>query len=98
MDTKALIELILVIGSVILFIKFMVSPIIKAILGIISFIVIVYLLQKFLGFDIGEMLSPLGISLDFNNWSQNISWILKPAEYCLNQIKNLLNFISNLTK
>jgi len=98
MDTTSLIEIVIVVVAIYFFIRFIVSPIIKAVLGVVALIVIVYLLQRFLGFDIGKVLAPFGISFDSSNWGQNLNWILGPLGYYVDQAKNFLNFILKLLK
>ena len=93
MDLTSIIEIAIVIVVIYFFLKFIVSPIIKIIVGIIIFLVLVYLLQRFFGFDLSQVLAPFGISSKLSSWNLNLNWILGPANYYIDQMKNFLNFI-----
>ena len=93
MDLTTIIEIAVAIVVIFFFIKFIVSPIIKIIMGIIIFIVLLYLLQRFFGFNIDQVLTPFGISLKSSSWNMNLNWILGPANYYVDQIKNFSTFI-----
>ena len=92
MDLTTLIEIIIAAFIIYLFIKFIVSPVVKIILGIIIFIVLVYLLQRFFGLEPDKILAPFGISLD--KWGLNLNWIQGTVNHYIQQIKikNFLNF------
>ena len=93
MDTTALIELLIVIVVIYFFIKFIVSPVIKIVLGIIIFLVLLYILQRFFGFDFDKVLAPFGVSLNTNNWGLNFNFITTPINYITGLIKPFINFI-----
>jgi len=90
MDTTSLIEIVIAIVAAYFIIKFVVSPIIRAVLGIIIFLVAIYLLQRFFGFNLDQILAPFGISLNSSKWGLNLNWILGPANYYVDQIKTFL--------
>ena len=92
MDVNSAITIVVVIAVVYFIIKVVISPLIRAIIGIFAFLVIIYLLQKF-GFDIDKFLSPLGISLNISKWGPGFDWVLWPVNYCVNNITNLINAI-----
>ena len=99
MDITSIIEIIVAVLVVFFLIKFIVSPIIKIFVGIISVLILFYILQKYFGFDIDKVLSPFGISLNMNNWGQGFNWILSPINYFADQIKIFINFIwENINK
>ena len=85
MDITSLIAIVVAIIIIYLVIKFIVSPLLKIVFGIILILIILYFLQKYLGFDPNQILSPFGIS--FKNI--NLDWLSAQVDYCLNQIKNL---------
>lgn len=93
MDFTSLIGIIIVIVIVYFLIRFIISPIIKAIVGVIAFLVLIYLLQHFFGFDFGKILAPFGISFDSSKWGLNLNWLSGPVDYYINQIKNFLILI-----
>jgi hypothetical protein len=93
MDLTSLIEIVIVIVVIYFFIKLIVSPVIKLILGVIIFLVAIYLLQRFFGFNLDQVLAPFGISLNSGKWGLNLNWILGPANYYIDQIKTFLTFI-----
>jgi hypothetical protein len=59
MDFTTFIEIIIAVAVIFLFIKFIVSPMLKLVLGIIAFAVLVYLLQKFFNLNLGQIFAPL---------------------------------------
>lgn len=93
MNLTSLIEIIIAIVVVYFFIRFIVSPVLKAIIGIIIFLVLIYILQRFFGFNLGQVLAPFGISFDSNNWGSGLNWLLGPINYYVDQIKIFLSFI-----
>jgi len=86
MDITSLIAIVVAVVIIYLFIKFIISPLLRVVFGVILILIIIYLLQKFLGFDPNKILTPFGISFD----NINLNWLSAPVDYCLNQIKNLL--------
>ena len=91
MDVTSLIEIVVAIVIVYFLIKFIVSPIIKALVGVVAFLILIYLLQHYLGFDFGKILSPFGISFDTSRWDVNFGWLLNPLNYYINQAISLFN-------
>lgn len=63
MDINSLIALAIAIAAIYLFVKFVVSPLFKAILGIIAFVAAFYVLQRFFNIDFGSIFAPLGTYL-----------------------------------
>lgn len=97
MDYASLITIIITIIIIYFLIKLIISPIIKAVLGIITFLIIIYILQKFFGFDLNKILTPFGINLNTESW--NLNWLTGPVDYYVNMIKSFLDFIlSNFLK
>jgi len=89
MDLTSIIAIIIGIAVIYLFIRFIVSPVIRVIIGIIIFLTIIYFLQRFFGFDANKVLEPFGINL--SKWGININWILEPINYYVNLIWNFLS-------
>lgn len=94
MDTTSFVEIVIVVVAIYFFIKFIVTPIVKAVVGIIIFLVLIYLLQRFFGFDVDKVLAPFGISLNINGWGSSFSWLTGPINYVIETGKSLINFIS----
>ena len=86
MDTNSLIAIIIGVIAIYFFVKLVVGPIIKAVIGIVIFLVAAYLLQRYLNFD---LLGTIGIAI--NKWLPGFSWILEPIGYYINKVKILLN-------
>jgi uncharacterized membrane protein YfcA len=95
MDFTSFIEIIIAILVAYFILKFIVSPVLKIIFGIIIILVLLYLLQRFFGFNIDKALAPLGVSLNLNKWGDGFNWILSPINYCLDQIKKFLDPLWN---
>jgi len=93
MDITSLIEIVIAIVVVYFFIKLIVSPVIKAVIGVLTFLVAIYLLQHFLGFDLTKLLGPWGKYLNVNKLGLNLNWIFGPAYYYIDKIKSFLTFI-----
>lgn len=91
MDTGSIIAIVVAIIVVYFFIKLVVSPFLKAVVGVVVFFATIYLLQRFFGFSLDSLLSPLGIHLNLDNWSSKFNWVLGPANYYIDQIKIFLN-------
>lgn len=99
MDLASLIQIAIVVAVVYFFVKFIVSPVIKVIVGIIIFLILIYLMQKFLGFDINNVLSSFGLSISTNSWNILPNWLLTPTNYYLDQAKDLLDpLMENIPK
>ncbi len=93
MDTTSLIEIIIAVLVVFAFIKFIVSPVIKFVLGILIFLFLLYLLQRFFGIGLDKLLAPFGVSLDPNSWGLNFDWVPAPINYYMEQVKSFANYI-----
>ena len=98
MDINSIIVIIIALGAIYLFVRLVVGPIIKAILGIIILLTLLYLLQRFFNFSLP---SPWGTYLNFNTWGLN--WLLSPINYYVDQLKVFLtgawaNFPKSLNK
>ena len=94
MDVTTLVEIVIAIVVLYFLIRFVVSPIVKAVVGVVIFIVLIYLLQRFFGFNLDQVLAPFGISFNSSKWSGlNLNWILGPANYYVDQIKNFMSYI-----
>lgn len=99
MDIISIIAIVIAIVVAYLFIKLIVNPILRIVLDIIVFLVGIYLLQRYLGFDINKILAPFGVSINSQKWNFNISWIFAPVNYCINLVNNFLKHIwSNTPK
>jgi len=90
MDASSIIAIVIGVVAIYFFIKLVVSPIIKAVLGIVIFLVVIYLLQR-MGFNFDRVLAPLGISLNINSWGSGFNWILNPVGYLFSKIKEILD-------
>lgn len=93
MDVNSLIAIVIAIIVIYFFIKFVVNPAIKVILGIVVFLIIIYLLQRFFGFDLNQVLTPFGIHLKLEKMGIDLNWISEPVNYVIIQIENFMSFI-----
>jgi hypothetical protein len=59
MDFTSLIAIIVAIIAIYIFIRFILSPIIKIILGVVIFLSLIYLLKRFFGLDLNDILTSL---------------------------------------
>ncbi len=74
MDYSTIIAVVIAVAAIYLFIKMVVSPLFKALLGIVFFISVIYILQHFFNIDFSSLLSPL--NKYFTNWG-----IFNPFNY-----------------
>lgn len=81
-DINSVIALIVVLAVVYVLVKFIVSPAIKIITGIVILLLIIYILQNFFDFNF-EQLGPYGKYLDVRLWVNNFG----------SQIGSLVNYI-----
>ena len=93
MDFTSLIAIAVAVVVIYFFIKLIVGPLAKAVVGIIIFLVTVLLLQRFFGFNFDQVLAPFGVSLNLNQWISKLNWILGPADYYIDQIKHFAELI-----
>lgn len=91
MDFASLIGIVIVIVIIYFFVKFIISPIIRVIFGILSFLVLIYLLQRLLGFNIDNILLQYNINLNINGWLSKLDWLLAPLDNLIEQIKSFLD-------
>jgi hypothetical protein len=82
MDTASIISIIVAVIIIYLFTRFVLSPLIRFLFGVLVILILVYLLQRF-GFNFNKILTPFGISLD-------VGWILNPLKVWGDQIVNFL--------
>ena len=99
MDLTSIIVIVVVIAVIYLAIRLIVSPLIKAVLGVIIFLVALYILQRFFNFDLSRVLGPYSGYLDFNKVTPYLNWATDPANYYIDQLKTFLNYLwSNVPK
>ena len=91
MDINSLIAIIIAFVVIYFAIKFIISPIIKAVVGVLLFLILLYILQRYFGFDPGKILSPFGISFDTSNWDQNFKWLFEPINYFVDKVLSVIN-------
>lgn len=90
-DLTSIIEIVIAIAIIYLFVKFIAFPVVRIILGIIVFLVLIYILQRFFNLNLNQLLEHFGISFDTSKWGLNINWILAPLNPYIDQIKNFIN-------
>jgi len=93
MDITQIITVIAVIAVVYVFVKFIVSPLLRLITGIILFIAIVYILQTFFKFDFSGI---LGGWLDIDKVTNQFPWIGWIVSSIGNYINQAVSFIKLL--
>ena len=92
-DLTLIIAIIIAIVIIYLLIKFIVSPLLRIIFGIIALLILIYILQRIFGFDIGQILAPFGISINFDKFSSNFNWLLTPINNFVDKAKDFWNII-----
>jgi hypothetical protein len=84
MEIASIITIIIAILIVYFGVKFIVSPILKAVFGVIAFLFLLYVISK-LGFDLNKLLTPFGFSFNFEQL--NIDRLFGPIDNILDKIK-----------
>lgn len=82
MDIASLIILIITIVLILLFIKLVAAPLIKTVIGLIIFLLLLYLAQNYLGININQIFNRWGLNFDVN-------WISGPLNYIIDKIRLL---------
>jgi len=86
MDVASITAIIIALAVIYFFVKIVVSPVVKAILGVIIFLIALYLLQHYFGFNLNKILSPLGIYPE--KWGINLNWLTSPVTNAMATINN----------
>ena len=89
-DLNTLIVIAVVVVAIYIFIKLIVSPVIKAAVAIVILLLAIYILQKFFNFNLQHIFGQYAIYFDITKWGVNLNWLLKPI---VENINKLLPFI-----
>ena len=85
MDINTLILIIVIVVAIYIFIKLIVSPLIKAALGIVIILLAIYILQKYFNFNLHNVFGQYTVYLDMTKWGINMNWLLNPLNYYINK-------------
>ena len=91
MDLITLLEIVIAFAVIYFLLRFIVSPIINAVMVVIIAIVFLYVLQNYFGFNFGQILAPFGISFNSSSWGSSFNWLLGPLGSYIDQIKSLVH-------
>ena len=69
MDPASLIIIIVVIIAIYFFIKLVVSPLLRAVAGVIIFLLAIYVLKQFFNFNLDNVLGPFAKYIDIGSWN-----------------------------
>ena len=92
-DLNTLIVIAVVVVAIYIFIKLIVSPILKAVVAIVILLLVIYILQKFFTFNLHSVFGQYAVYLDITKWGVNMNWILKPINNYLNMAMPVLHSI-----
>jgi hypothetical protein len=95
METGSIITIIAVLALIYIIIKFIISPIIKIITGVVVILIALYVLNKFFNVNFNAVLGPLSTYINLDGW---ISWAGATFESWVNAIKNLFSFLPFINK
>ena len=99
MDITSLIEIGVVIVVAYILIRFVVSPALKSVAGILIILVFIYVLQQFFGFSLDQILAPFGISFSADHITPLFNPFLNFLNQGIDSIKNFFGFLlQNLPK
>jgi len=93
MDLNTLIVIVVIVIAVYIFIKLIVSPLLKAAVGIVILLLAIYILQKFFNFDLRNVFGPFAVYLDITKWGVNLNWLLDPINSNINKLLPFVHII-----
>jgi len=95
MDINSLFILLAVLVAIWLFIKLVVSPLLKAVIGIVIFVAAIYVLQRYFNFNLDKVFRPFALYFNSSKWG----WLSSPIDYGIKWTESFLNpFWQNFTK
>lgn len=78
-DINSLIAIAITIAAVYFVIKFVVSPLIKLIAGIVIIIAAIFILQNYFHFDFGGIFGLFSQYVNYDKLMQYFGWIINPV-------------------
>ncbi len=94
MDITSILAIAVALAVVYFFIKLVVSPLFKAIIGVAVFLIIIYVLQRYFNFNFDSILGPFSKYLDIKNWDVNLNQIIFQIEIYIKRLLSFLNIYS----
>ena len=99
MDINTLVLIVVTAIILYIFIKLIVSPLLKIAFGVVIFIAFLYILQKFFNFNLNKALGPFSVYVDTNKWATEFDWLITPVNNYTNQVILFLqSFFQNIPK
>ena len=99
MDTNSLIALVVIVVAVYVVFRLIISPLIKAAVGILVILIAIYILQTFFHFNFNNILGPYAKYTNLSTWGINANWIQTPIDYFMNQATPLFrSLMQNVPK
>jgi len=99
MDASSAVTIIVAVVVVYLIFKFIVSPLIKLIAGIVIFLIAIYILQTYFNFSFNQYLGPFSKYIDIDKTIDSASWIINPIIAYVNKAISFLKLLlSNAPK
>lgn len=92
-NITSLITIAIVIVVVYFFVKFIVSPLLQILCGIIIFVIAVYILQHFFSINFYDLLGPAAKYIDVQSWISNIKWLFSRVMQYINQIISFFHYL-----
>lgn len=88
MDISAIITIVIAVAAVYFVIKFIISPLLKLIAGIVILLVAIYILQRYFNLNINQYLGPFSGFLNVDAWVKGFFWVINSA------VKYIVNLFS----
>lgn len=96
MDTNSIITIIIILALTYVVIKFIVSPLIKIVTGIVILLLVVYVLQNYFGFSFNQYLGPFSKYINIDKTLDSFGWVIGPiASYIDTAVSFIKKFISS---
>jgi len=93
MDVASIITIIIAIVVIYCIIRFVVSPLIRLIAGIIVFLIVIYILQNYFNFSFNQFLGPFSKYIDIDKIINSFNWIISPIASYINKVVSFFKLI-----
>lgn len=94
METGSIITIIAVLVIIYLLIKFIISPLIKIITGIVVILIALYILNRFFSFSFNQIIGPFSNYINIDGWIKVVGGFVESWINTITKIFSFLNFVN----
>lgn len=98
MDIASIIPIVIIIVAIYILVKFIFSPILKILTGVIILFAVIYILQHFFNIDIQKALGPLAPYFNIEKWVADFFAIAKNGLGYIEKIISSIDLFSGASK